>query len=440
MMTKMAYSTTKSKELYEQAQKVLMGGMGSSFHKAPWDEHPIYMDHAEGARIYDVDGNFYIDYLSAFGPNIIGFKNEAQMAAVTAQIHKGTLMSAPNEDLVELCTRLVEYVPCAEKVYGFMNSGSEANMNAFRIARAYTKKQKIVKIEGCYHGSTDEEKVSIEAKEIELLGDREHPNKIKHLNGQVEPDNLIIAHYNDLAFIERIFQEEGHNIAGLILEAVMANAEPVYPAPGFLEGLRELCTKYNVILIFDEVITGFRLRLGGAQEYFGVTPDLACFGKAIANGYPISCVVGREEVLAAASPCSGTFAANALCVSAALATMKEVSKPGFHAELEAKSNQLLDGIKASCDKYGILCYTRAVGGLWTMVFGTDEPLVDYRDHYKKVDKVTYRKFVKYCMGHGIRLNPWRGRNYVNQATSSEDIAYSLQVFDEALGKITRNEL
>ena len=412
----MAYKTEKSKELFQKAQECLVGGLSSSFHKAPWNDYPIYMDHGKGSKLYDVDGNSYIDYLNAFGPNILGFVNENQTKAVIEQLQKGTLLAAPNEDLITLCNKLVEYVPCAEKVYGFMNSGSEANMNAFRVARAHTGKKKIVKIEGGYNGSTDEEKVSVEASEESMLGSRENPNKLKHLKGQMYPDNVIIAQFNDLENIEAIFKVQGDEIAAFILEPIMANAEPVYPEKGFLE------------------------RLGGAQEYFGVKPDLACFGKAIGNGYPISCVVGKEEVLAAATHSSGTFAANALCVAAALATIRELEKPGFYENLEAKGNKIINGVQEICKKYGMKCYTRAVGGLWTVLFGTDEPIHDYRDHYKKVDKVTYRKLVQGCMENGIRLNPWRGRNYVNPATTDEDIEYSLKVFDELLGKIIAGEM
>ncbi|MEI3504608.1 MAG: aminotransferase class III-fold pyridoxal phosphate-dependent enzyme [Anaerovoracaceae bacterium] len=430
----MAYTTEKSKELFQKAQRCLVGGLSSSFHKAPWNDYPIYMDHGVGSKVFDVDGNSYIDYLNAFGPNILGYVHPVLTAAVEAQLHKATLMAAPNEALVKLANKLVDIIPCADKVSAFMSSGSEANMHAIRVSRAYTGKKKIVKIEGCYHGSMDEEKVSCDAERLEALGPRENPNKIKHIKGQKDPDDVIIAMFNDLENIEHIFRTQGDDIACIILETIMANADPIYPQPGFLEGLRKLCDEYNVVLIFDEVITGFRLGLQGAQGYFGVTPDLATFGKAIGGGYPISCVVGREEVVTAATVASGTFAANAMCVAAALATIEICEQPGFYENLEKMSQKMIDGIEEICAKYDVKVCTKAVGGMWTMVLGTDEELVDYRDHYSKVDSALYRKLVQGCMERGIRLNPWRGRNYMCAQSTYEDIEYTLKVIDEIMGE------
>lgn len=372
----MGYKTEKSKTLFQKAQRCLVGGLSSSFHKAPWSDYPIYMEHGKGAKVYDVDGNSYIDFLNAFGPNILGYVHPDLTKAVEKQLQKGTLLAAPNEDLITLANKLVDIVPCADKVSAFMSSGSEANMHAIRVSRAYTGKRKIVKIEGCYHGSMDEEKVSCDAERIEALGERDNPNKIKHIKGQKDPDDMIIAMFNDLDNIEHIFKTQGDEIACMILEPIMANADPVYPKPGFLEGLRKLCDEYHVVLIFDEVITGFRVGLTGAQGYFGVTPDLATFGKAIGGGYPISCVVGKEEVVSAATVASGTFAANALCVAAALATIGVCEQPGFYENLERMSRKMTDGVENICKKYGIKVTTRAIGGMWTMVLGTDEELVD----------------------------------------------------------------
>ncbi|MCQ4637858.1 aspartate aminotransferase family protein [Anaerovorax odorimutans] len=428
----MTYKTDKSKELFQQAQRCLVGGISSSFHKAPWNDYPIYMDHGEGARVFDVDGNSYIDYLNAFGPNILGYVHPALTEAVEKQLKKATLMAAPNADLVKLANKLVDIIPCADKVSAFMSSGSEANMHAIRVARAYTGKKKIVKIEGCYHGSMDEEKVSCDAEKLEALGSREHPNKIKHIKGQKDPDDIIIAMFNDLDNIEHIFKTQGDDIACMILETIMANADPIYPKPGFLEGLRKLCDEYKVVLIFDEVITGFRLGLQGAQGCFGVTPDLATFGKAIGGGYPISCVVGREEVVTAATVASGTFAANALCVAAALATIETCQQPDFYENLERMSKKMIDGIEEICAKHGVKVNTKAIGGMWTMILGTDEELTDYRDHYSKVDSKLYTRLVQGCMERGIRLNPWRGRNYMCAQSTDDDIDYTLRVIDEVM--------
>ena len=435
----MQRSTEKSKALFERAQGSLVGGLSSSFHKGAWQDYPLYMAYGKGSKVYDVDGNSYIDYLNAFGPNILGYVHESLTQAVESQLQKATITAAPSESLLDLCDQLIAIIPCAEKVSAFASSGSEANMHAIRVSRAYTGKLKIVKIEGCYHGSMDEEKVSCDAPNVAALGPRDNPIKIKHIKGQKDPIDLIIAQYNDLEHMETILKEHGNEIACIILEPIMANADPVFPQKGYLEGLRELASKYNVVLIFDEVITGFRLRLGGAQEYYGVAPDLAVYGKAIGGGYPISCVVGRDEVVSAATVASGTFAANALCVAAALATIEEFKKPGFYEFLEDLSSKITNGIDDICRDLDIKVTTKAIGGLWTMILGTDQPLKDYRDHFSKVDKEMYRRLVQGALEHGIRLNPWRGRNYVCAQSTEEDVKYSLEIFAKLLSQIKAEE-
>lgn len=424
------YSTLKSKELFELGKKSLVRGLCSDIHKGAWQEYPVYMSYGKGSKCYDVDGNSYIDYLLAFGPMILGYAPEAVSEAVKSQIDKASLLAAPTEDMITLCNKLCEIIPSAEKVSVLLNSGSEADAHAVRLARAYTGKTKIVKFEGHYHGWMDELKVSNEAPQEFSLGPRNNPWKLRHANGQPDPVNMITVPYNDLECLEALFKRQGNEIAGVILEPIMCNAEPVFPKAGFLEGLRDLTTKYDIVLIFDEVITGFRTALGGAQDYFGVTPDLSTFAKAIAGGYPLSAVVGREDVVAAGNLSAGTFNGNSLCVAAALATIKELEKPGTYEQLERKSKKISDGLMRLGKKHGIPLLSQAAGGIWTLIFGTEEPLKDYRDHFRKVDKAMYQKVAEGCMEKGIRLNPWRGRLYMSTAHSDEDIQYTLDVFDD----------
>lgn len=433
------YRTEKSRELFEKAKHSLVGGVASSIHKGAWQEYPLYIERGKGSKIYDVDGNEYIDYMMAFGPMILGYSPETVNAAVRAQLDLGTQLAAPTEQLIELSDELIEIIPCAEKVSTYLCSGTEANAHAIRLARAYTGKTKLIKFEGHYHGWLDEEKVSCEALAPSELGPRNKPWKLKHFAGQSDPDNVIILPYNDLELFERTLDRWGNEIACVILETVMMNAEPVPPKKGFLEGLRELTKKHNVVLIFDEVITGFRMALGGAQEYFGVTPDLATFAKAIAGGYPISAVVGKEEVVAAGTATAGTFNGNPLVVAAALATIKELRREGCYQRMGKLSGQIVEGIRGLGTKYGIKVHAEAWNSIWTMQFGIDQPLTDYRDHFDKVDKTLYQKVCKFGLERGIRFNPWRGRSYLSTAHTEEDVKKTLEVIDLALADALSQE-
>ncbi len=429
------YSTRRSKELFEKAQNSLVRGMCSDIHKGAWQESPISMSHGRGARCFDVDGNEYIDYLLSYGPLILGYAPEAVSKAVKGQIDRTSILAAPTEAMIQLCDKLCEIIPCADKVSVLLNSGSEADVHALRLARAYTGKTKVVKFEGCYHGWMDELKISNDAPTEDCLGPRNNPWKLRHVHGQVEPINMFTAPFNDLDFIETLFKRHGNEIAAVILEPIMCNAEPVFPEKGFLEGLRELTTKYDVLLIFDEVITGFRVSLGGAQEYFGVTPDISTFAKAIAGGYPLSAVVGREDIVKAGSLSAGTFNGNPLCVTAALATIGELEKPGTFEKLNHYSRNLSEGVKALGEKHGLKLYSTSAGGIWTLLFGTEKPICDYRDHFAKIDKEMYQKVAEACMEKGIRLNPWRGRLYVSTAHTDEDVKQTLESFDEVFASL-----
>lgn len=414
--------------MFEEAKKYLVGGMASALHKAPWQEYPIFITRGKGSRLYDLDGNEYIDYMGGFGPMILGYAPEVLNEAVKKQLELGTHFAAPSDTLIELSKKLVENIPCAEKVC-YQCTGSEANMFAMRLARAYTGKQKILKFEGHYHGWSDEEKVSNAAGSLQELGPRSNPWKVLQSFGQRPADDIIVAPWNDLDYLEELFKRRGHEIAGVITEQIMLNAEPVYPKPGFLEGLRELTTKYGIVLIFDEVITGFRLSLGGAQKYFGVTPDLATFAKSMAGGYPIAAIAGKEEILMAGDAPVGTFNGNPLSVAAALATIGELEK-GAYEKMSALTDKLVSGVNDLIKKYGIKAYCRGTVAVWTIQFGITEPIDDFRDHFAKIDKQTYQDFYKAALDAGFLLHPNRGRFYMTTAHTDEDIQKTLEFFED----------
>lgn len=429
------YDTGKSKELFTKAQKGMINGVASSIHKYSWQEYPLYMERGKGSKIYDVDGNEYIDYMMGFGPIVLGYSNEVVNKAVAEQLQKATQIAAPTENLVRLTDKICEIIPSAEKVSTYYNSGTEADMHAVRLARAYTGKDKIVKFEGGYHGWSDELKISAEAETVAALGPRNKPFALKHYPGQRDADETIVMPFNDLELLEELFRRRGNEIACVILEQVLLNTHPVFPMEGFLEGLRELTTKYDIMLIFDEVITGFRLSLGGAQQYFGVTPDISVFAKAMGNGYPISAVVGREDVVKALTATAGTFNGNPICVAASIATISELEKPGVYEEMQRKSQVLVDGTLALAKKHGIKMWGKATGGIWAINVGVDRPLKDYRDVLVSIDTQLYQKFTSGCLDRGIRLNPWRGRYYITTEHTDEDIKKTLAVFEDVFEEI-----
>jgi len=423
-------STFKSKELFQNTKNYLSGGVASSLHKSPNEEYPIFIESASGSKLYDVDGNEYIDYMGAFGPMILGYNFPDLNEAVIRQIAKGTHYAAPTESIKILCEKLVNIIPCAERI-SFQSTGTESDMQAIQLARAYTGKQKIVKFEGHYHGWSEELRVSVSAESELAMGPRKRPWKLCQANGQriAAADDIIILPWNDLDLLKKVIERHKNEIAAVITEPIMCNAEVVLPKQGFLEGLRELTYKNDILFILDEVITGFRLALGGAQEYFGIIPDLAVYAKAMAGGYPIACVVGKKEIMESGMNAAGTFNANPISVAAAIATLNELEKKDTYSNLAAITNQLVDGINTIALKYKIKIHCEGIISIWFMQFGVDEPLSDYRDHFKKVDKAKYMKVYEEALKSGIRLHPSRGRFYISTAHSQSDVGHTLEVFD-----------
>lgn len=434
------YCTEKSKQLHEKTEQYLVDGVGSYFHITSYGSYPITMTSGKGSKLYDVDGNEYIDYILGFGPMILGYQNQAVDTAVRNQLDRGSHFSAPNEDLLELSKRLTEIIPAAETV-SFQNSGTEVVMYALRLARAYTGRYKIIKFEGQYHGWSDEEKITIDANSVEELGDREHPNKIIHTKGQrlSSADDLIVLPWNDAVLLEKTLDEHPGEIAAVIMEPIMCDSGPVLPKPGYLQAVREITKAHDVLLIFDEVITGFRASLGGAQQYYGVTPDIATFAKAITNGYPFGAVVGKKEIMKCGIHASGTFNGNPVGTAAALATIRELSKPGVYEYFDQLAEQLAEGFRKLAEKYEMKIYFRHIGSICVLAFGYDEDPEDFRDWLGKADIRLYERFVERCEQYGIRLTDRRGREYLSLQHTPEDIRRTLEVADVVLGELLQGE-
>jgi glutamate-1-semialdehyde 2,1-aminomutase len=428
-------STAKSKALFEEAKKMFVGGVASSLHITEYDEHPTYIESAKGSKVYDVDGNEYIDYLGGFGPMVLGYTPSAIQQSVIEQVAKGALYAAPTESLNEVSEKLLELIPCADLIT-YQNTGTEANMIGFRMARAYTGKNKIIRFEGNYHGWSDEELVSIASDSVKMMGPRNKPWKIMGSVGQLEKaaEEMIVLPWNDLDLVERTVKRQKHDIAAIITEPIMCNCEVVFPKPGFLAGLREIASQNEILLIFDEVITGFRLSLGGAQLYYEVIPDIGIFGKAMAGGYPLACIAAKREIMESGVRPRGTFNANPISIAACKAALKELEKPGIYDHMERLTKKLIDRINEIAKKKNITLFSDGVGSIWQVAFGISERMNDYRDNFK-VDKMAYQRFKKGCLKRGVRLHPSRGRFYTSAAHTDEDIEKTLEVFDETLGEI-----
>jgi len=426
----MYYETKKSAELFQVATNYLVGGVASSIHKAKDEAYPIYAVRGKGSRFTDVDGNEYIDYMGSFGPSILGFSPDAVNEAVWRQIQDGTHFALPTESLNTLSKKLTEILPCAEMV-GYQSTGTEADMVALRLARAYTGKNKIIRFEGHYHGWCDELNVSAHPVALGSMGPKNAPWRNTESAGQRRgaSDDIIVLPWNDLEILETTLKRHGHEIAALITEPIMYNTEPVLPQPGYLEGVRELTKQYGVLFILDEVITGFRLALGGAEEYFGVTPDIVVFAKAVAAGYPISGVGASREIMESGVHPAGTFNANPLCVAAALATIEELEKPGTYEGLQHITTLIKDGVNDLARKHNMKLWCDNQVSVWQLQFGIDGPMKDVRDTFK-VDKKMYGHFYKECLKRGIRLHSSRGRFYISTKHTEEDVAKTLEVFDE----------
>ena len=427
----------KSEVLLDEARKYLAGGVPSGVQGA-FAPHPLFVDRGEGAHFYDVDGNAYIDYVLGFGPLILGHAPAVLTRAVTEQIQRGTVFGSPSENLLELSRLACEIIPCADLVQ-FNNSGSEAVQGALRAARAFTGREKVVKFEGHYHGWLDSVYVSHSPDSLSLMGMPNAPRPLLCSAGQVSSvvNDLIILPWNDLEIVERTLKARAHEIAAVILEPVMANCGVIMPQPGYLEGLRRLTREHEVVLIFDEVITGFRASLAGAQGYFGITPDMSTFAKAVGGGYPVAGYAGRREIMEPVAQGkvvhAGTLNGNALVAAAALATLRELAKDkgAVYEAIRCRGKRLMEGLGAIAAKNGVPMQINGVGTFFGAVFGT-EPLVNYRSTLQ-LDRVRAQKFAAEMLLRGIFLFPkGRGLWYLSTAHTDADVEQTLATAEEVI--------
>ncbi|MGG7664226.1 aspartate aminotransferase family protein [Dyadobacter sp. BHUBP1] len=430
-------SYQKSAELLERAKKVLASGVSSEFRKYN-HPHALFYTHGRGSRIYDVDGNEYLDFTLSQGPLILGHSHPEVLRAVNEYSQEGQLFAGQHIREIELAEKLNQLIPSAE-LMRFCLDGSEAVQTAFRVARAKTGKHKFLRFEGHYHGWMDNVCWGISAPSAEALGSREYPNVFPWTQGLPEgvENEFIILPWNDLDLVARTIAERGHEIAAIITEPVMCNSGCIEPNPGFLQGLRDICTEHNVALIFDEVITGFRLSLGGAQQYFGITPDLSIFAKAIASGYAISAIAGKYEWMQLIEQAkvihAGTMNAGNPTVAAALATITVLEKERPHERMFRFGKKLISGLRKAAADSGHSMLIQGPGPMFATSFTSLEKNSDYRDTLT-ADKAKLGKFIAAMHEEGVRIIG-RGLWYISAVHTDEDIEQAIAAAEKVLKQI-----
>lgn len=430
----MADQWKRSRELLGRARESLAGGVSSPFRaKFPV---PLYFKDGWGSKLEDEDGNVYIDYTLAWGPAILGHRHPRLVEAYRRQAQRPVIYGAEHRLEIEAAERIQAVVPCAERV-AFTSSGSEAVQLALRLARAYTGRQLVLKFEGHYHGWFDAVLLSHHPGR-EAIGEEERPAVVPESSGQVRnaAENVAALPWNRADLVERVFAERGDEIAAVIMEPVLMNSGGILPAAGYLEAVKEIAGRHGALLIFDEIITGFRMALGGAQSVYGVTPDLATFGKAVAGGAPLSVVAGKKEILelmfGGGVSFGGTFNGNPVSMAAAVATLEELAKDEGRALAEANrlGGLLMDGVREAAARHGVPMLASGFGAAFAVHFTRRERLAHYRDVLDD-DADKLKRFLLEALREGVYALP-DGRFYTSAAHTEEDIAKTLEGLERVL--------
>lgn len=431
----------KSRQLYGQALRLEPAGVGGSDQRSPrggFLPHPIFMATGEGAYIWDVDGNRYTDYLAAWGPLILGHRpNRVLEAAHRALDEMGPMLGFNHELEVAAAEAAIAAVPCWERMR-FSNTGSEAVMLALRAARAYTGREKVLRFEGHFHGWTDLVNFSVKP-DLAVAGSDDEPAPVPGSAGMVRPHSLVVRQWNDPASLERTFSDQGDDLAAVICEPLLAGCTVIPPRPGYLELLRKLCSRHGVVLIFDEVKTGFRVALGGAQELYGILPDLSVAAKAMGAGFPVAAVGGRQELFEpferGEANQGSTYQANPVALAACIATLAELREPRFFRRISELGDLLAEGLTAQAHEAGLTAYCRGVGPILQLVFA-DHQVGNCRDFLRSADQAAYRAFWRLMAEEGQMFTPQpTGCWFVSSAHTEGDIEKTLEVAGRQMWKV-----
>lgn len=424
-------------EWFDRGKKALVNGVSSGFRY--WgDEDTLVIDRGEGAYVFDMDGTRYIDYQLGFGPIVLGHGHPVVAEAVAEAARLGTTFAMTTAREIEAAEKVIESVGYVESMR-FTNTGTEATMHALRLARGYTGRDLFMKFEGCYHGAHDYVLFSAAGAPVSSLGSRHDPIPVQASSG-IPPtirDYVRIVPFNDLELMEKLFRSEGHRISAMLIEPMMGNCFGIMPEAGFLEGLRRICDEYGTLLIFDEVKTGFRMALGGAQEVFGVTPDLGTFAKSMGNGFPVAAVGGKQNVMQAWAEGgitqAGTYSGNGVAVAAASATIGLLADGEAFRTIERLGTRLMEGLDAICKAKGVPAHIVGHPSMIGIFLGEDRP-TEFR-HKANHDADLYGNVVMRMIGRGVlpvddALEPL----FLSAAHTDEDIDVTLQAFEESLGE------
>ncbi|WP_292756899.1 glutamate-1-semialdehyde 2,1-aminomutase [Methylophaga sp. UBA2689] len=423
-----------NQQLFLQAQKHIPGGVNSpvrAFKGVGGD--PVFFSSAKGAWLTDVEGKNYIDYIGSWGPMIAGHAHPQVIEAVQQMCVNGLGYGAPTAIETEMADLLCELVPSMEMVR-MVSSGTEATMSAIRLARGHTGRDKIVKFEGCYHGHADSLLVKAGSGAL-TLGEPSSAGVPKAI-----AEHTITLRYNDMESVKQCFAEIGDQVACIIVEPVAGNMNCIPPIPGFLEGLREVCDQYGSLLIFDEVMTGFRVALGGAQQHYGIKPDLTTLGKVVGGGLPVGAFGGRKDVMHSIAPLgpvyqAGTLSGNPVAMAAGLATLKLVQQPGFHDRLSQQTAKLANGLKQKADAAGIPMSINYVGGMFGFFF-TEENNIEFFEQVTQCDQERFKKFYHGMLDRGVYLAPSAFEaGFVSAAHGDDEIEATLAAAELVLASL-----
>jgi glutamate-1-semialdehyde 2,1-aminomutase len=425
---------SRSETLFASAQNRIPGGVNSpvrAFRSVGGT--PLFLKHAEGAYVTDEDDKRYVDYVGSWGPMILGHSHPDVLDAVRSQLQHGLSYGAPTGMETEMAELVCSLVPSMEMMR-MVSSGTEATMSAIRLARGYTGRDSIIKFEGCYHGHSDS--LLVKAGSGALTQGVPSSAGVPAAFAK----HTLTLPFNNLAAVEQMLNEVGSEVACIIVEPVAGNMNCVPPAPGYLQGLREQCDKHGVVLIFDEVMTGFRVALGGAQAYYGVTPDLTTFGKIIGGGMPVGCFGGKRAIMERIAPLgpvyqAGTLSGNPLAMAAGLTTLKLINRPGFHDELTDYTTRMLQGLKQRADAAGIPFVTTQVGGMFGLYFSEADDIVTF-DDVMASDAQRFARFFHLMLEGGVYLAPSAFEaGFTSIAHGDRELQLTLDAAERAFAKL-----
>ncbi|MEE9494026.1 MAG: glutamate-1-semialdehyde 2,1-aminomutase [Gammaproteobacteria bacterium] len=425
---------SKSNQLFAAAQKHIPGGVNSPVRAFKGvGGNPLFFTRGDGAYLFDADGRKYIDYVASWGPMIAGHCHPKVIHAVQDTACNGLGFGAPTEIETRMADRLCELVPSMDQVR-MVSSGTEATMSAIRLARGHTGRDKIVKFEGCYHGHSDSLLVKAGSGAL-TLGVPTSPGVPASL-----AEHTLTLEYNNAEQVEQLFSEMGDQIAAIIVEPVAGNMNCIPPVEGFLQALRKQCDAHDAVLIFDEVMTGFRVALGGAQAHYGVKPDLTTLGKVVGGGLPVGAFGGRREIMEKIAPTgpiyqAGTLSGNPVAMAAGLATLEVISKPGFHQQLGERAAQLVAGLKERAQAASIALTTNQVGGMFGLFF-TDQDSVQRFSEVQKCDQERFKQFYHAMLNNGVYLAPSAFEaGFVSSAHDEAEIQQTLTAAERAFASL-----